>query len=118
MTALSDARGQTRHSALYRDPERRDDSCEGVIRAAYVRKLTEGQQRWVRVGEHCDGCGSFWPGAKRPSMRRVLSQESHERALVMQARERDPRRVKRYAAGRNDPCPCGSGLKFKRCHGA
>lgn len=19
--------------------------------------------------------------------------------------------------GRNDPCPCGSGLKFKRCHG-
>jgi uncharacterized protein len=22
------------------------------------------------------------------------------------------------AAGRNDPCPCGSGLKFKRCHGA
>jgi uncharacterized protein len=22
------------------------------------------------------------------------------------------------AAGRNDPCPCGSGLKTKRCHGA
>jgi uncharacterized protein len=22
------------------------------------------------------------------------------------------------AAGRNDPCPCGSGVKFKRCHGA
>lgn len=21
------------------------------------------------------------------------------------------------AVGRNDPCPCGSGLKFKRCHG-
>jgi uncharacterized protein len=20
-------------------------------------------------------------------------------------------------AGRNDPCPCGSGKKFKRCHG-
>jgi preprotein translocase subunit SecA len=20
--------------------------------------------------------------------------------------------------GRNDPCPCGSGKKFKRCHGA
>lgn len=20
-------------------------------------------------------------------------------------------------AGRNDPCPCGSGLKYKRCHG-
>jgi uncharacterized protein YecA (UPF0149 family) len=20
--------------------------------------------------------------------------------------------------GRNDPCPCGSGRKFKQCHGA
>jgi uncharacterized protein YchJ len=20
-------------------------------------------------------------------------------------------------AGRNDPCPCGSGRKFKHCHG-
>ncbi len=23
----------------------------------------------------------------------------------------------KYKAGRNDPCPCGSGLKFKNCHG-
>ena len=22
------------------------------------------------------------------------------------------------AVGRNDPCPCGSGRKYKRCHGA
>jgi len=25
--------------------------------------------------------------------------------------------VKRPAIGRNDPCPCGSGKKFKNCHG-
>jgi uncharacterized protein len=32
-----------------------------------------------------------------------------------------PRPETRRAAaqpGRNDPCPCGSGRKFKRCHGA
>ena len=23
----------------------------------------------------------------------------------------------RYSAGRNEPCPCGSGKKFKKCHG-
>ena len=28
-----------------------------------------------------------------------------------------PRRVEK-APGRNDPCPCGSGRKFKKCHGA
>lgn len=26
--------------------------------------------------------------------------------------------VKGVQAGRNDPCPCGSGKKFKKCHGA
>jgi len=25
--------------------------------------------------------------------------------------------VPRPAVGRNDPCPCGSGLKFKKCCG-
>ena len=29
----------------------------------------------------------------------------------------EPRRVEK-APGRNDPCPCGSGRKFKKCHGA
>jgi uncharacterized protein len=22
-----------------------------------------------------------------------------------------------FSPGRNDPCPCGSGLKYKKCHG-
>lgn len=26
--------------------------------------------------------------------------------------------VKKQAVGRNDPCPCGSGKKYKNCHGA
>ena len=30
--------------------------------------------------------------------------------------ERPPMNRKRI--GRNDPCPCGSGKKFKKCHGA
>ena len=31
-----------------------------------------------------------------------------------------PQTVKRKDAkvGRNDPCPCGSGKKYKKCHGA
>jgi uncharacterized protein YecA (UPF0149 family) len=27
----------------------------------------------------------------------------------------NPRQLKRMKIGRNDPCPCGSGKKFKRC---
>ncbi|HLC43350.1 MAG TPA: SEC-C metal-binding domain-containing protein, partial [Methylomirabilota bacterium] len=26
-------------------------------------------------------------------------------------------RAGRRKVGRNDPCPCGSGQKYKRCHG-
>jgi preprotein translocase subunit SecA len=32
--------------------------------------------------------------------------------------DEDQQREKVFAqVGRNDPCPCGSGKKFKRCHG-
>jgi uncharacterized protein YecA (UPF0149 family) len=30
---------------------------------------------------------------------------------------RDEAATVRASAGRNDPCPCGSGLKFKKCCG-
>jgi uncharacterized protein len=36
---------------------------------------------------------------------------------VDQAPTPEPRRVEK-TPGRNDPCPCGSGKKFKKCHGA
>ena len=26
------------------------------------------------------------------------------------------KQLKAMKVGRNDPCPCGSGLKFKKCH--
>jgi preprotein translocase subunit SecA len=26
--------------------------------------------------------------------------------------------IAKEKAGRNDPCPCGSGKKYKKCHGA
>ena len=31
---------------------------------------------------------------------------------------RDPVRRAEPKVGRNDPCPCGSGKKYKKCHGA
>jgi uncharacterized protein len=38
--------------------------------------------------------------------------EARERALVPATVRRDEPKV-----GRNDPCPCGSGRKYKNCHG-
>ena len=41
-----------------------------------------------------------------------IQKASHERSQKMQ-----PIRVEQKI-GRNDPCPCGSGKKYKKCHGA
>ena len=31
--------------------------------------------------------------------------------------QRQAKRDAREKVGRNDPCPCGSGKKYKKCHG-
>ena len=33
------------------------------------------------------------------------------------AEKQEPVRRERPKVGRNDPCPCGSGKKYKKCHG-
>jgi preprotein translocase subunit SecA len=33
------------------------------------------------------------------------------------AEKAEPVRRERPKVGRNDPCPCGSGKKYKKCHG-
>jgi len=47
-----------------------------------------------------------------------LSDPNQQAAANRDTREakREPIRVQK-TVGRNDPCPCGSGKKFKNCHG-
>ena len=68
----------------------------------------------------CAGYRAFF-NRVRPSMQFMAKRLSDQRppALVMSAMKAwDVEQARAFAAaGRNDPCPCGSGLKFKRCHG-
>jgi uncharacterized protein len=50
-------------------------------------------------------------------MARLLA-EGRPPALVMDAAKADDLRRALAAAGRNDPCPCGSGRKYKQCCGS
>ena len=49
----------------------------------------------------------------------AASRESVEASLAPPADEKAQQPFKRYneKIGRNDPCPCGSGKKYKQCHG-
>jgi uncharacterized protein len=49
----------------------------------------------------------------------ALLRRGYPAARVMQLlAEEDGESAKAFTkTGRNDPCPCGSGRKFKKCHG-
>ncbi|MFH1353791.1 MAG: preprotein translocase subunit SecA [bacterium] len=52
------------------------------------------------------------PSALRPE--RDLEEQAPPSGQTTEGQLRNPNRD----VGRNDPCPCGSGKKFKKCHGA
>jgi len=64
----------------------------------------------------CAGYRAFFAHIDQP-MRQMaaLLRQGRAPAEVMPKRRRPIAPAK---AGRNDPCPCGSGLKYKNCHGA
>ena len=49
---------------------------------------------------------------KEEEARRAVLQNAGKRERVVETIVRTEEKVKR-----NDPCPCGSGKKFKHCHG-
>ncbi|HET7496759.1 MAG TPA: SEC-C metal-binding domain-containing protein, partial [Candidatus Eisenbacteria bacterium] len=66
------------------------------------------------------------PGAPAPPPQRARARETHApvTAFGTPAEEtpskerRAPVATQEPKVGRNDPCPCGSGKKYKKCHGA
>ncbi|HKM39052.1 MAG TPA: preprotein translocase subunit SecA [bacterium] len=55
--------------------------------------------------------------AKLPQRRTVVQRPTADGSSAAGEKPRQPYRRKGKKIGRNDPCPCGSGLKYKRCCG-
>jgi uncharacterized protein len=71
----------------------------------------------------CAGYKAFFTHIDRPMrVMAELLQSGQAPAQVMEILAADAATAKLTEAlakaGRNDPCPCGSGSKFKRCHGS
>ncbi len=69
----------------------------------------------------CAGYKLFFNHTNRPmQIMAELLRQGRAPAEIMRILEAEETERKTMAAstGRNDPCPCGSGKKFKRCHGA
>jgi len=59
---------------------------------------------------------------RRTDMSRMRTSKSETSAMSRPgSRNKEPRKAEpvrvEKKVGRNDPCPCGSGKKFKSCHG-
>ena len=68
----------------------------------------------------CSGYKSFFKHADRPM--RIMAElirrgQPADGVMPILAGEKEAPQGQFASAGRNDPCPCGSGLKFKKCHG-
>ena len=68
----------------------------------------------------CAGYRAFFHHVDRPlKIMAGLLRRGYPAAQVMQVLADEDGGSARASAktGRNDPCPCGSGRKFKKCHG-
>ena len=54
----------------------------------------------------------------REYQRRKRREQAQMRFIGSGATEKPQQVIRKEKVGRNDPCPCGSGKKYKKCHGA
>ncbi len=68
----------------------------------------------------CGGFRSFFNHINHPMQlmaRELANYRPPANVMFMLAQEKVEMERRFSLAGRNDPCPCGSGLKYKKCHG-
>jgi len=54
----------------------------------------------------------------REYQRRKRREQAQMQFISSGAEAKPQQVIRKEKVGRNDPCPCGSGKKFKKCHGA
>jgi uncharacterized protein len=91
--------------------------CNGACPKNRVRRPAAGEPR---VNHLCEGYKAFFRHIDGP-MRFMAGELRAGRPpsnVMLYLAGQDAELERRFArARRNDPCPCGSGLKFKHCHG-
>ena len=70
----------------------------------------------AQLGRNCLALGQW--GAAAAIFQRILDDDPANRVAAAGLATAGSSMVSVPAAGRNDPCPCGSGKRYKNCHGA
>ena len=91
--------------------------CNGECPKNRLIQTLEGE---AGLNYLCEGYKAFFKHADKPM--RIMADlirrgRLAEEVMPILAKDEGDLKTKPAKAGRNDPCPCGSGLKFKKCHG-
>ncbi len=91
-------------SSVIQDP--REQRVASPARLSYVKpegtSATAQMQKSAPIGDDDEGDDQQGAAPRRETQQKVKREPVHVEPTV----------------GRNDPCPCGSGKKYKKCHGA
>ena len=94
---------------------------EGALRALTRVRIQKQEEQSLEQAENTDG-GQEQNQEKEPEQRtelrhrKVKTQENSGQNTTLEAKNNPVHAQDKI--GRNDPCPCGSGKKYKKCHGA
>jgi preprotein translocase subunit SecA len=98
-------------SKLFKVKLQKETEIERIEREDAARHEAQLAAMQTRHGSEVDGEEPGEPAAAQPSRRPSMPERRQVASAPPQVRQ-GPK------IGRNDPCPCGSGQKFKKCHGA
>ena len=93
---------------------------EGALRALTRVRIQKQEEQSLEQAENTDG-GQEQNQEKEPEQRtelrhrEVKTQENSGQNTTLEAKNNPVHAQDKI--GRNDPCPCGSGKKYKNCHG-
>jgi preprotein translocase subunit SecA len=98
----------------------RQDFVKYIYRVELVRQDQQPQQRVERVQENRDEVTSGAAGAAAAPNRAAAGGDGRSAGNggVGTRSGGNPQQAVSDKVPRNAPCPCGSGLKYKKCHGA
>ena len=88
-----------------------------ILMRAQIPEIQQGQVREAAPEQHTQR--SQYTESKQNLNQEQMTDPNQAAAAAQDTRSQQPRTpiIKDKLPGRNDPCPCGSGKKFKNCHG-
>ncbi len=90
----------------------RENVTDMIFKVQIVDESSVRSVYQVSQTQHADATGAGLAVEPTPDQQAAMRSQGTDTPQVIQPIRRDVPKV-----GRNDPCPCGSGKKYKKCHG-